>query len=269
MLTVVNTPSETMERRYISTVRSRFDHSLAPVDVPSLATSPLSIDLSQNWTNATVGIQSTTKPSGVANLNGPSLWYYKGEDVIYTGYTGWYSSFSGPSAEPPISIWTFKPDGAGSGTYSEVITPDASTLDTVVCTCLPFQAYDGNGSAWALGGFDESGHTGHTVPGITQFDMATQTFTNHSAAGYLNDSGAVVKGAMHFVPLFGPEGLLLMMRGSIIANASDTMISMDTISVFDPSNLEWWNQTTTGSAPAGRKHFCTAGVGSTNETYEM
>lgn len=240
-----STRSETMEQRGINIVGFWDCDLLAAAHDGGLATSLLSIDLSKNWTNATIGIQSTPKPSGLSNLNGPSLWYHEQEKVIYTGYTGWNSTFGFAPPEPPISIWTFKPDGAGSGAYTEAITPGAGTLDSVVRTSLPFQAYDSNGSAWLLGGFDESGHTNHAVPGIMQFDMAAQTFTNHSASGYLNNSGAVIKGAMHYIPSFGPEGLFLMMGGSISANLIDTMIDMETVSVFDPAKQEWWNQTTT------------------------
>lgn len=149
-----------------------------------------------------------------------------------------------------------------------MITPGAGTLDNVVRPCLPFQAYGGD-SAWAMGGFDETQHTNHAVPGIMQFDMVAKSFTNHSAAGYLNNRGAVIKGAMQNVPSFGPEGLFVLMGGSSSANLIDTMVSFETVSVFDPAKQEWWNQTTTGNAPAGRVHFCTAGINSTNGTYEM
>ena len=54
-------------------------------------------------------------------------------------------------------------------------------------------------------------------------------------------------------------------------DGSKSLIDFGTVSVFDPAKREWWNQTTTGndSAPSPRVEFCTAGVNSTNGTYEM
>jgi len=47
------------------------------------------------------------------------------------------------------------------------------------------------------------------------------------------------------------------------------LIDFGTVSVFDPVKQERWNQTITGSPPSRRTDFCTAGVNSTNGTYEM
>ena len=52
-------------------------------------------------------------------------------------------------------------------------------------------------------------------------------------------------------------------------DSSDSLVDFGTVSVFDPAKREWWNQTTTGSKPSRRVDFCTAGVNSTNGTYEM
>lgn len=68
------------------------------------ASTLLSIDLSQNWTNPTVAMQSTTKPIGAPNLNSPSLWYHDSENLIYSGFAGWNSSFGDDPNLPPLSL---------------------------------------------------------------------------------------------------------------------------------------------------------------------
>ena len=52
-------------------------------------------------------------------------------------------------------------------------------------------------------------------------------------------------------------------------NTTNGLIGLSTVSVFDPAKQEWWNQTTSGNAPSPRISFCTAGINSTNGTYEM
>ena len=107
------------------------------------------------------------------------------------------------------------------------------------------------------------------MQGIVGFDMNQKSFTNFSSAGYQNNSGAVIKGTAQYVPSFGPQGLYVFMGGSVTTGHADLMISFESVSVFDPVTQEWWNQTTTGSAPTGREEYCLAGINSTNGTYEM
>ena len=126
--------------------------------------------------------------------------------------------------------------------------------------------------AWVLGGvISKWGSAVDFIPGMVQFDMASRSFSNVSAQ-CCNATGGIWDGALQFVPLFGPEGIFIAMGGQngIGENASTAeMIDFGTVSVFDPAKQEWWNQTTTGSEPSPRVEFCTAGVSSTNGTYEM
>ena len=82
------------------------------------STTILSIDLSQNWTNSAVAIQSTAKPDGAPNLKWPTLWYDESRELLYSGFTGVSSSLDIDSdPQPPVLfLWTFSPDNTGSGT---------------------------------------------------------------------------------------------------------------------------------------------------------
>ena len=92
------------------------------------STTVFSIDLSQNWTNSTVVIQSTIKPSGAPNLNGPSLWYDESRELFNSGFPGQSSSFDIDShpQPPPLSLWTFQPESTGSGTWNGLFSPTAT-----------------------------------------------------------------------------------------------------------------------------------------------
>ena len=239
-----------------------------------LASTLLSIDLSQNWTNATVTIQSTTKPNGAPNLNSPSLWYHEAEGLIYSGFAGWNSSFGDEPNLPPLSLWTFKPDGTGSGTWNEIIAAQSSVWSQLTRPGKPLMAFDST-SAWALGGTTSEWIGGTAandlIPGMIQFDMGSRLFSNFSVQ-CCNATGSIYRGALQYVPSFGPAGIHIAMGGihqTAAENESPSLIDFGTVSVFDPTKREWWNQTTTGSKPSPRIEFCTAGVNSTNGTYEM
>lgn len=237
-----------------------------------LANALLSINLSQNWTNMSVAMTPNVKPTGVPSLNRPSLWYNEQEGVLYTGFAGDTSSFGNSPSLPPQSVWSFKPDGAGSGSWNEVISSDASALSGITQPCAGLTAY-GPDSAWYLGGFlaeDGDEYNPHTqwLPGMVEFDMASKAFTNSSATEY-NTNGTVMSGAMHYVPSFGQSGMVLVMGGITLPFNKAGLVSFETVSVYDPAKKEWFNQTTTGDAPSPREQFCVAGINSTNNTYEM
>ena len=228
------------------------------------ATTILSIDLSQNWTNSTVAIHSTAKPSAAPNLNYPSLWYDTSRELFYSGYAGSSSSWNidDPPSPPAESLWSFKPDNTGSGTWDQL---SLSTWNTR--TNRGYMAY-GDGSAYVLGGLDLPLYLGgNFFPGMLQFDMSTQTFSNISSkTGATSPSGNPgYGGAMQYVPSFGPGGVFVVMGG-----ADDVAsFGFGSVMVFDPAGGAWYNQTTTGSAPAARGEFCTAGIASSNGTHEM
>ena len=234
----------------------------------STANTILSIDLSQNWTNATVAIHSTTKPNGVPSLNHGSLWYDESTELLYTGYTGTSSSFDiNSDPQPPDeSVWTFKPDNFGSGTWNQTIFSNASIWNVFKRTNRGYQAY-GNGSAYILGGTDLLLYGKDIISGMIKFDMSAQVFTNFSAkTGATSPSGNPgYEGAMQYVPSFGPGGVFVVMGGA----DTNGFIDFGYVQVYDPASGSWFNQTTTGSKPASRVNFCAAGAPSTNSTYEI
>ena len=236
------------------------------------ASTLLSIDLSQNWTNATVVFQSTPKPNGVPNLDDPSLWYHDQENILYAGFTGTNTSInSEPRDLPPLSLWTFRPDGAGNGAWGEIIDAHSPVWDSLTRPRYPLQAH-GSNNAWILGGNILQGESPIPIgENMIKFNIGSRTFKN-STVHCCNASNGIAGGAMQYVPSFGPEGLFVIMggvNGDTYGGHAHYLIDFTTLSVFDPAKQEWWNQTTTGSEPSPRIQFCTAGINSTNGTYEM
>lgn len=134
----------------------------------------------------------------------------------------------------------------------------------------------GSDSAWVLGGItsewdvvDPSAPSVDLIPGMVQFDMASRSFFN-SSVQCCKATSSIYRGALQYVPSFGPEGIYIAMGGQNgILRHEQYATLIDFGTVFDPVKHEWWNQTTTGSEPSPRVEFCTAGINSTNGTYEM
>lgn len=170
----------------------------------------------------------------------------------------------------PITLWAFKPDTFGNGIWTNV-SNWTSTSRRLNRPADSLQAFSGD-FAWSLGGYDETpdGPTGLekvVIPGMIRFNMSSRSLENISSTEYTYNGGAVANGAMHFVPSFGPDGIFVAMGGG--AAQFEASWNFSTLAVFDPKTGEWWNQTTAGAAPIPRIDFCTAGVSSSNNTYEM
>lgn len=116
----------------------------------SVANSLLSIDLSQDWTSDSVRFDSTSKPSGAANLAGGGLWVDETDGVLYTGFAGTKSNF-GDNADQPQGLWSFKPDGTGGGTWQNLNNTADKTF-TEQPRPYKGKTASGNGFGYFLGG---------------------------------------------------------------------------------------------------------------------
>jgi hypothetical protein len=79
-------------------------------------------------------------------------------------------------------------------------------------------------------------------------------------------------GGLHYVPNFGQSGILVAFGGDQVGIKTpgfDSLISFNTVQVYDTAGEKWYEQTVTGNIPEDRKEFCTAGLASSNKTYEI
>ncbi|KAL8675672.1 MAG: hypothetical protein Q9186_007682, partial [Xanthomendoza sp. 1 TL-2023] len=244
-----------------------------------IASTTLSIDLTKDWTNDSVVFQSTTKPPGAPQLSSSSLWLDKEQNVFYSGFTGRASTFGDGSKPPPLAIWSFKPDGKGSGSWEEAIGAEDPRLNDLTRSDRGYTA-SGGGSALLLGGISNS----QTNPdlqdlsddvrlsGLVEFNMTRQTFRNGTAK-WFNGAGGGEKGKIHYVPSFGPDGLFMIMGGEsenyIEDEGKDDNLGLDTIWAYDHMGNRAYKQVATGEIPKPRRDFCLAGLSSRNGTYEI
>lgn len=187
---------------------------------------------------------------------------------MYTGFAGRYPPV-GDEAWQDSGLWSFKPGKDGTGTWTNL----NDTADAYFTTgSRPFlgSVASGNGTGWFLGGNKDYSGNETYVPtsGLLSYDFAANKASNASVAG-VSMAGWASYAQMHYVPNFGPAGVLISVGGLHDDPADEYLTSMSTVQILDPSTGDWYEQATTGTAPAARKEFCLAGAASTNETYEL
>ncbi|KAL8955753.1 MAG: hypothetical protein Q9193_006508 [Seirophora villosa] len=141
-------------------------------------------------------------------MSQPIFAYDEQNDIFYSGFAGRVSGYGDKPDPPPFGLWSFKPDGAGGGTWDRVLSANDSAVDAVTRPLKGFHAF-GGGSALVFGGVANDYTSQETeqirgnirLPGNLQLDMAARKFTNHSG----NDDSPIlaVLGQMHYVPSFG------------------------------------------------------------------
>lgn len=246
---------------------------------PVPASTLLYIDLRSDWVNSSVIIQSLSKPTDIPDLVEAGLWYHQASNTIYGGFAGRRSVISDPSPDQyPLGIFSFKPDSNGLGTFDTALDDSAWGSNT-----RPMQgaiAFS-NDTGYVLGGCASSDTSPDTadydspvaLDGLLTFDMDSQKLSNISATDY-NGNGTVEFARMEFVATYGPKGIFVVLGGDQPFNVDgsageDNLIPFTSVSVYDPYSNKWYQQTTSGNIPEPRKEFCTAGVASANETYEI
>ena len=181
----------------------------------------------------------------------------------------------------PNTLWQFKPDGSGGGSWSAVSTAQNSNFSALVRPAGGLAAY-GAGRGFYLGGFEGDVNvlcapiqcSWPTIPGLLTYDIGANAWSNSSLS--LPAHGAINGGGMQYVPIFGSRGVLLALGGktqsSNVAPDGPSQ-SLNNVEVYDVASSTWYTQGTTGSTsdavPSPRSNFCIVGAQSNNGTYEM
>lgn len=239
------------------------------------------------------------KPSDVPNLNDAGIWVNKMSNLLYTGFVGLPSDF-GDAPKISQGLWSFEPSEDGTtGTWTNL---NDTTDEYFITQPRHFAGpvASGSGAGFFLGGklrghplpsertpglaepeglSLNSNHTtgnildnGTQVPvsGLLKYDFATKVATNSTVVG-TSTSGYLQLGQMQYVPNFGPAGVIIAAGGHQLQNGASEkyLLSFNSVQVFDPATNTWYEQTTTGSIPNGRKEYCMTGAASSNHTYEI
>ena len=243
------------------------------------------IDLSQSWSNSTVTITGLNKTVGQAPIfNYQALWR-GGENGSFYAFGGQPSSANRPNYTLALNttnaLWQFNPDGNGGGSWRRDESPSDPGFSSLFRPAQGLSA-SGAGQGFFLGGFrgdfnvtcNTGGCTNPMTSGMVQYDIGASKWSNTSVD--VIPHGAVDGGDMHFVANFGEKGVLLAYGGKSAfpaSSATATARGLDSVSIYDISTRQWYQQATTGASsdavPPPRFHFCSTGIQSTNGTYEM
>ena len=237
----------------------------------------LSVDLSQDWDNATINLRSNTKPNGAPNLVFGGLWVDTLNQRLFSGFAGQHSSF-GDAAKQASGLWAFSPATDGSGSWSDNVPTSSSGLGFKTVN-RPYSGAvaSGNGVGYVLGGLQVNQSStdprfdAFNSTGLMRYNFTDGSLSNLTVTG-ISNGGMIQKGGMHFVPNFGPQGVLVAFGGTQIgirAPGADALVEAVTVQVYDPATDSWYDQATTGSVPTARKEFCITGAASSNNTYEI
>ncbi|KAJ0114157.1 hypothetical protein J7T55_007991 [Diaporthe amygdali] len=229
----------------------------------------LSIHLSADFEPDTVIYTAIAKPSGVPDLNYAGIWVNKVSNLLYTGFAGLPSDF-GDAPKISQGLWSFEPSEDGTtGTWTNL----NDTTDEYFMTQPRHFAgpvTSGNGAGFFLGGKMLDNGTKVPVSGLLKYNFATKVATNSTVVG-ISTSGYLQLGRMQYVPNFGPAGVIIAAGGHQLQNGPSEkyLLSFTSVQVFDPATDTWYEQTTTGDIPNGRKEYCMTGAASSNNTYEI
>ncbi|KAL1849917.1 hypothetical protein Daus18300_013112 [Diaporthe australafricana] len=229
----------------------------------------LSIDLSTDFEPDTVTYTTIAKPSGVPDLDGAGIWVDTSSNLLYTGFAGVPSIF-GDAPNISQGLWSFEPSESGTtGTWKN-LNDTTDEYFTTQPRHFAGPVASGNGAGYFLGGNILENGTEVPVSGLLKYDFATKVATNSTVVG-VSTSGYLQLGRMQYVPNFGPSGVIVAAGGHQLQNGPSEkyLLSFSTVQVFDPGSNTWYEQTTTGDIPEGRKQYCMAGAASSNNTYEI
>ncbi|KAK2000051.1 kelch repeat protein [Colletotrichum falcatum] len=238
----------------------------------SALSSTLSIDLSKSWKPAEVEIKQTQK--GAPTMNRQAVF----TDTLSKSFYIWGGFASYAADPPPARLWKFSADGSGGGSWSTEIKP-GHDLFTQLTRSQGGAYVSTPDSGFYFGGYsgaDSDPNPEGPVPGFLQFNYTAtdRAWTNYTDVPY-STSGNVVGASAHYVPGYGPNGLVMLFGGrfhvigSGQSNSNVGWLGFDTIYFMDPLTKKWYSQKTNGNAPGARMWHCTVGAVGQNNTYEI
>ncbi|KAK4979451.1 hypothetical protein LTR28_004571 [Elasticomyces elasticus] len=239
----------------------------------------LAIDLSVPWSNTTVAF-STIDKGGSPVFTSESLWLDAQEPALYSfgGEVSWWATWPNVTQPTVPKLWKFVPNNTGGGKWSDQ-TSNTSEFYGLNQPVGGVHAFGGD-AGYYLGGYLDVGTwpaiTANWIlipqPGLIIYNFTTNRWQNITAHGY-SIYGTAHYGGAEFVPIFGPQGVLIALGGwtsnPVSLDYSASVTPMERIAIFEPRSQTWYNQTATGTIPEPRSQFCTVGVPEDNGTYEV
>lgn len=183
------------------------------------------------------------------------------------------------------TIWRFQADGEGGGKWSEEQPANPTEygelrrdeLGALVSTPHGGYWFGGLASEWTSLELNKHEPEVQAVPGVLSFDFRAKRLKNDTTHDVFPPYGTSIGGSATYIPIFGDNGLIMVMGGysqglgSDIAGQKPPIHYTDftNLTFMDPVTKVWYWQMTTGDAPTPRGGFCSVGVEGTNGTYDM
>lgn len=232
----------------------------------------MSIDISKSWKTSDAPIR--TIPKSAMHKANVILWTDSAAGVFYS----WAGKFPFGTKMIKNALWKFTPDGRGGGAWSEEEPANPALFNNL--HTAEFVAFaNTNTTGFAIGGI-ASGWTEHgraytqTLPGMVAYNMQTKEWQNGTTS--FSPFDTLVGASAHYVPNFGPHGLIVVMAGHNVpvVGEPDTAIEppfdLRNLTLFDPETKKRYWQMTSGSIPTTpRTHICTTGFQNPDGGYEM
>ncbi|KAK3385929.1 hypothetical protein B0H63DRAFT_394993 [Podospora didyma] len=234
--------------------------------------STISVDLSTSWTTSNVVLRTIPKTGPIKN--NVVLWTDSSANTFYS----WGGKWSWGKNMADTQLWKFVADGSGGGTWSVQDPANPSLFNNLIpAESGAFTTVNDTGfmiGGVASGWTEKNRLKNQAIPGMLAFNMKTKTWYNGTFAfsPFESLSGA----SAHYIPSFGPSGLVMVMGGHAPSVDTEPQISISpffdlgNVTLFDPQTKKTYSQKTTGDVPPSpRSGFCTAGFKNTDGGYEI
>ncbi|KAK3299801.1 uncharacterized protein B0H64DRAFT_1311 [Chaetomium fimeti] len=237
----------------------------------------LCIDLTESWSTFNVLLRQIAKP-----------WKAKRDQAVWTDpeashYYLWGGNWGafGDNVEAGNTLWKFTPDAGDGGVWTKEHSINPNLFDQLDMTRLSAYAST-NTTAFVIGGL-ASGATdpgrqpyhNQAVTGMLTFNMRTREWGDGATEFGFSPDDTLVGASAHWVPNFGPNGLIMLLGGVAPVPIQDTTFpdapafDFRNLTFFDPETKQAYWQTATGSIPRPRSKFCATGFANVDGGYEI
>lgn len=179
----------------------------------------------------------------------------------------WWNCDAKASPTALANTWRFEADGAGGviWTMLEDPSPFKRKIDALTVTA--------EGIGYAMGGLDNFDSGAVASLGMITYNMEKNTWSNGTVPCY-DSPCSIHRGAAHFLPDFGKDGILLSLGGATdrfigTGNDATDLEDFGTIHIFDLADQKWLTQATSGDIPEKRVNHCVVGLPGDEQTYEI
>ena len=174
------------------------------------------------------------------------------------------------------ALWYFTA-GSANMSWERAVSPSETGLDNTDYAPAAAAYAASDSACYILSGtmMPNYSEPAYVQPGLLKHDFASNTWTN-SSVDIPGSNGLYAYAGAAYAPNFGKEGFLVVVGGSNPSSNVYTyeggtdLVSMSTITLYDPNSQKWYQQEATGEIPPPRTEFCLVGLKNRDgKTFEL